>query len=82
MILEPIDGAEVDEKGVIVRGLAPPGATITRDIRFWFDDHTVANSRGRWSFVVVLDPGENVLVFRIGDDVTTVRSVTVYFRPS
>ena len=67
------------ERSVVVRGLAPPGAEITRDIPFWFDDHTVADSTGRWSFAVDLLPGDNKLTFRIGDDAATSQSLTIRY---
>jgi hypothetical protein len=70
-----------DERNIIVRGLAPPGVTVTRDIPFWFDEHTVADANGRWSFAVSLRPGENLLTFRIGSDTATSRTITVHYQP-
>lgn len=64
---------------MIVRGLASPGATITRDIPFWFDEHTTADAGGRWSFTVELVAGENKLTFRIGDQPATAQTVTVRY---
>lgn len=81
VILEPVDGEIVDEGTVSVRGLGPPGATITHDIPFWFDDHTTADRRGRWSFSIDLEPGDNELTFRIGDDAQTSRTLTVVYQP-
>ena len=78
--MEPVDGATVDEHLVVVRGLARPGSVITRDIPFWFDDHTTADSAGRWSFAVSLTEGENVLTFRMGDDMSTARQLTLTYR--
>ncbi|HYI21985.1 MAG TPA: hypothetical protein VEX62_05035 [Candidatus Limnocylindrales bacterium] len=81
VILEPTDGATVTDRIVLVRGLAQPGSTVTRDVPMWFDEHVVADSAGRWSFAVSLSEGENVLTFRVGDDTSTERSLTVYYQP-
>jgi hypothetical protein len=81
VILEPADGEIVDEQSVKVRGLGPAGATITHDIPFWFDSHTTADRRGRWSFSIDLVPGDNELTFRIGDDAATSRTLTVRYEP-
>jgi hypothetical protein len=35
------------------------------------DEHTLADAAGRWSMDVVIQAGENVLRFRIGDDRAT-----------
>jgi hypothetical protein len=54
---------------------------VTRDIPFWFDEHARADAAGRWSFTVELVPGDNKLTFRVSDDVTTSRTLTVRFEP-
>lgn len=79
-IIEPADGATVNEQFVIVRGLARPGSVITRDIPLWFDEHTRADSAGLWSFAVSLDEGGNTMTFRVGDDLSTARTLTVIYR--
>jgi hypothetical protein len=79
VIVEPIERSTSAERVVVVRGLAAPGALITRDVPFWFDEHVIADSAGRWSFVVELATGENIFRFRIGDDVSTEMSLTVYY---
>src|SRR5207248_874672 len=71
LILEPAEGTTIRASDVQVRGLARPGVTVTRDIPLWPDDHAVADGSGRWSMKVGLNPGLNVLRFRIGDDRTT-----------
>jgi hypothetical protein len=81
LILEPLDGSEVSDRVVVVRGLAQPGSTITRPIPFWFDEHTVADSAGRWSFAISLVDGENFLTFRVGDDTSTTATLTLTYRP-
>lgn len=80
-ITEPADGAVTNTSVIFVRGIAPPGATVTRDIPLWFDDHTIADAGGRWSFAVQLGAGANLLTFRIGDDASTTKTLTVYYEP-
>ena len=63
---------------VAVHGLAAPGTTITRDIPLWFDEHTIADSFGRWSFTLQLNIGDNSFTFRIGDDLTTAQTLLVH----
>ena len=78
MVTDPIEGSSTVERVVIVRGLAAPGATITREIPMWFDEHTIADNAGRWSFVLQLAIGDNSFTFRIGDDVSTARTLNVH----
>ncbi len=61
-----------------MRGLAMPGTTITRDIPLWFDEHTVADWAGNWSFPVQLNIGDNVFRFRVGDDASTAQTLTIH----
>ncbi|HUS21069.1 MAG TPA: hypothetical protein VMZ66_03550 [Aeromicrobium sp.] len=77
LIVEPADGSTTFEDVVIVRGLAAPGSEITRDVPFWFDEHTTADSVGRWSFVLSLNTGANSFTFRVGDDRATDRTLTI-----
>ena len=79
-ILSPADGVVVNVGGIVVEGLAAPGAPITWDRPMWFDDHTVADADGHWSFVIGLNPGDNVMTFRVGDDVTTAQTITVRYQ--
>ncbi len=44
----------------------------------WFDEHTIADANGLWSFTLGLNLGENVFTFRVGDDVSTVQTLTVH----
>jgi hypothetical protein len=78
LITEPLDRSSTVERVVIVRGLAAPGATITRDVPMWFDEHTVADNAGRWSFVVQLAVGDNSFTFRLGDDFSTARTLNIH----
>lgn len=80
-IIEPADGAVSNVSVIFVRGIAAPGATITRDIPLWFDDHTIADIAGNWSLAVQLGAGANLLTFRIDDDTSTAKTVTVWYRP-
>lgn len=80
-MLEPADRAVVAEREVVIRGLAPPDATITRDIRFWFDQHTTADVRGRWSMRVELVRGENLITLRLGDQTETQLTLIVFYEP-
>ena len=82
MIVEPVDGETVFERAILVRGLARPGSTITRDIPMWFDEHTTADAIGHWTFAIVLNEGENVLTFRVGDDTSTEVTLVVNYRSS
>ena len=81
VILEPADSATVTDHVLAIRGLTQPGATVTRDVPLWLDEHTVADSAGRWSFVESLNSGENTFTFRVGDDRATDVTLTVYLSP-
>ena len=78
-VVEPSAGATVNDRFVVISGLAPAGATITRDVPGWFDEHTVADVDGHWAFAEALGDGENSFTFRIGDDRATEVHLTVYF---
>lgn len=60
-------------------GTGPPGATVTRDIPLWFDDHVTVRADGTWQMRVSLGLGENVFRFRVGDDRSTERVITVTY---
>lgn len=78
MIINPEDGLTTKDTLIVVYGRAAPGSTITRDIPMWFDEHTIADANGLWSFTLGLNLGENVFTFRVGDDVSTVQTLTVH----
>jgi hypothetical protein len=82
VFVAPADGATVNQAQIVVSGMAAPGSIVTRDIPLSFDDHTTADSAGNWSFNVQLNPGMNVLVFRIADDRSTEKSLTIYYVPA
>jgi hypothetical protein len=69
------------ERSIVIRGRATPNATITHDIPLAFDEHAIADNRGRWSFTESLAPGENIFRFRVGDDRATEVTITVYCFP-
>jgi hypothetical protein len=76
-IEEPVDGTVVRFTPVTLRGTAPAGSIVTRDISFGFDEHTTTGRTGRWSLTVDLFEGENVIVLRLGDDRTTEQRIRV-----
>jgi zinc-ribbon domain len=80
-IQHPEDGAAVATGEVTVIGLAPPGLKVTRDVSFGFDQHATADGSGHWAMAVRLNEGDNVLVFRIGDDRSTEQRLRVTFVP-
>lgn len=75
----PGDGEVVRSRVINIVGTAPPGATITRDIPLWFDEHTTVRADGIWMLPVQLTKGENPLTIRIGDDRSTEIRFTVTY---
>ncbi len=80
-IVTPTNGTITDQRRIIVSGFAPPGMPVTRDVPFGPDDHTVADDLGDWQIPVTLDPGMNVLAFRLGNDRSTQITVQIYYHP-
>lgn len=81
-IVEPVDGSTTSDRAIVIRGLTQPDATVTRDVPMWFDEHTVADSAGRWSFIEALNVGENTFTFRVGDDTATDVTISIFYSPS
>lgn len=81
MFVNPVNGGAVNDFAVVIQGRAPAGATVTRVVPFWFDEHVVAGPRGRWELPVLLFPGENVFTFRLNGDPTTDVTYTLYYEP-
>jgi len=77
----PRDGQTIHDQDINVVGTAPAGATVTHDVPMWFDDHVTVQPDGSWLMPVHLDPGQNVLRFRIGDDRATEIEVNVTVKP-
>jgi hypothetical protein len=80
-IIFPADGELVRDQSFNVIGNGPPGATVTRDIPLWFDDHVVVREDGNWLMPITLGQGENVLRFRVGDDRATELVIRVIYQP-
>jgi hypothetical protein len=80
-ISSPADGAVTDAATLTVTGTAPTAAEVVRDISFAPDDRVTATD-GTWSMAVELDEGENELTFRVGDDESTEKTITVTYRPA
>ncbi len=78
----PADGETVRSRNINIIGTAPPGATVTRDVPLWFDDHTIAGDDGLWMLPVELAEGENRLALRVGDDPTTAQVLLVTYQPA
>jgi hypothetical protein len=78
----PADGEVVTTRRINLIGTAAPGATITRDIPLWFDEHAVADEDGLWLLPVELSPGENRFLLRVGDDRSTERVIRVLYQPA
>lgn len=80
LIVEPANGETVSAADIVVRGTAPSGARLVRDISFAPDDSTIADDGGMWAIPVKLDTGSNDLTFRIGDDKTTAIRLRITYR--
>jgi hypothetical protein len=70
------DGQTVTQARVTIRGSSAANVQIVHDIAMASDDHATADANGAWAMVVALTPGENRLVFRVGDD----RETEITFR--
>ncbi len=79
--LSPEDGAVVTSKTIVVRGTAPAGSRIVRDIANAPDQSTLARPDGTWSLKVTLKSGANDLRFRLGDEKATTRVLRVVYAP-
>jgi micrococcal nuclease len=79
--LSPEDGASVTTKTVVVRGTAPAGSRIVRDIANAPDQSTRVGADGTWSLKVTLKKGINALRFRVDDEKDTTRILRVVYAP-
>jgi micrococcal nuclease len=80
--LAPEDGATVATRTITVRGTAPAGSRIVRDIANAPDQSTRAGVDGTWSMKVSLGKGVNRLRFRLGDEKATTRTLLVEYVPA
>ena len=77
----PEDGATVTSPSIVVRGTAPAGSRVVRDIPSAPDQSTRAGSDGTWSLRVTLKRGTNDLRFRLEDKKETTRVLRVVYAP-
>ena len=82
IITSPDDGDVVDRPSVQVVGTAPAGAEIVQDLPFFADRRTSADDNGDWVLTVDLEEGDNDLVFRIGDEQATTKTLRIVYEPS
>jgi hypothetical protein len=81
VIIEPEDGDVVRESSIQVVGTAPPGAEIVLDLPLFGDRRTSADDKGDWVLTVDLEEGDNDLVFRIGSDQATTKTIRIVYEP-
>lgn len=79
--LDPLDGAILTTKTIVVRGTAVPGVRIVRDISGGLDQSTRSALDGRWSLEVKLKSGLNTLRFRVEDEKATTRTLRLVYTP-
>lgn len=81
VITSPEDGDVVSTPSVQVVGTAPPGAEIIQELNLFGDRRTSADDMGAWVLTVDLEEGNNDLVFRIGDDQATTKTLRIVYEP-
>ena len=81
VIASPEDGEVVRTPSVQVVGTAPAGAEIVQELSMFGDRRTSADDEGNWVLTVDLDEGDNDLIFRIGDDEATTKTLRIVFEP-
>ena len=81
IITSPEDGDVARSPSVQVVGTAPAGAEIVQDLPLFADRRTSADDKGDWVLTVDLEEGDNDLVFRIGDDQATTKTLRVVYDP-
>lgn len=80
-ITSPEDGDVVRTPSVQVVGTAPAGAEIVQQIALFGDRRTSADAKGDWVLTVDLEEGDNDLVFRIGDDEASTKTLRIVYEP-
>jgi hypothetical protein len=78
----PTNGSVITASPVTIRGHAPAGARVVRDISLSPDQDVIAGTAGTWDMLVELEEGANELVFRLGDDTTTEVRIGLTYVPS
>ena len=81
LITSPEDGDVVRSPSVQVVGSAPAGAEIVHEMDLFGDRRTSADDKGDWVLTVDLEEGNNDLVFRIGDDEATTKTLRIVYEP-
>jgi len=81
LITSPEDGDVVRSPSVQVVGTAPAGAEIVQQIAPFGDRRTSADDKGDWVLTADLEEGNNDLVFRIGDDEVTTKTLRIVYEP-
>jgi len=71
----------VRSPSVQVVGTAPTGAEIVQELDLFGDRRTSADDKGDWVLTVDLEEGDNDLVFRIGDDEATTKTLRIVYEP-
>ena len=66
---------------VEVRGHAPSGSRIVRNISLAPDQDVIAGTDGEWTMSVDLKEGANELTFRLGDDSATAVTLGLTYDP-
>lgn len=82
VITSPEDGDVVRTPSVQVVGTAPAGAEIVQQVALFGDRRTSADEKGDWVLTVDLEEGDNDLVFRIGDDQATTKTLRIVYEPA
>jgi len=81
-VTEPADGATIDTEEIVIRGTAPPGAEVRRDIRgFKKDDKFNADANGKWEYRTKLDEGDNEFNFFLQDAKDVKAKLTIKYAP-
>ena len=72
----------VDTEEIVIRGTAPPGAEVRRDIRGGKkDDKFNADANGQWEYRTKLDEGDNDFDFFLQDAKDVKAKLTVKYAP-
>ena len=81
VIISPEDGDVVRTPSVQVVGTAPAGAEIVQQVALFGDRRTSADDKGDWVLTVDLEEGNNDMIFRIGGDQATTKTLRIVYEP-